>query len=159
MEEILRRRHTGPTARFVSVNEVRLLIWPTWSTEMGSTHQRDSSRRCTFCACTRCNVSKTTGDANLYYSPKKKRKTEIPGPSRHRLRLHCLSGMFTILTSGLHWFASQAAIPPPIRMVKDWTTLMAEYTCWISWKERRRGRFHRTHQRGPCHRPLKCRCL
>ena len=80
--------------------------------------------------------------------------TSIQNRSVHCKRSYCLSGMFTI-TSGLHWFASQAASPPPIRMVKDWTTLI-DYTCWISWKEHWRGRFHHTHQRDSCHRPLKC---
>ena len=127
----LRQPHTGPTARFASVNEVGLFILADSNTDMGGTHLRDYSRRRTFRACARCNVSKTTGGANLYCWPKNTKtgssrsspdllrsilhhgdellhelfdphysinqnnaKQCVERVCRHRLRLHCLSGIY-----------------------------------------------------------------
>ena len=75
----LRRRYTGLTARFASVNEVGLLILPTLSTEMGCTHLRDYSRRCMFSP-SRDVMPPKQQAALICIVVQKKLKPEIPGP-------------------------------------------------------------------------------
>ena len=72
-----------------------LFIWPTPSTEMGSTHLRDHSRRRTFSALVRDVMSPKQQAALICTVVQKNQKPEIPGP----LFAYGLSGMFTILTS------------------------------------------------------------
>ena len=99
----LRQPHTGTTALFASVNEVGLFHLADSNTAMGGTHLRDYSRRCTFRAVRSAPyvplISPKQPAALICIVGQKTRKPEVAGPL---LRLHCLFGMFTILTSELH---------------------------------------------------------